>query len=168
MVIFDLDQTLIDSRTCQPLRKARKWPEVYKVISGLAPYGGIDDVMQWLMERNVPIGVVTSSPRPYCTRVLAHIGWKVPVVVAYHDTARHKPHPDPILRAIELGAVAPADAVHVGDSADDTISARAAGVLAIGAAWGSEELKALNASRPDVICQTPLELKAFLKRHFSQ
>src|ERR1043166_7542222 len=48
----------------------------------------------------------------------------------------HKPHPEPVLKALELLEALPRDAAYVGDSPFDVAAARAAGVFAVAVGWG--------------------------------
>jgi len=48
---------------------------------------------------DVEIGVVTKAPRPYAQKLLTFHGLDVPVIVAYHDVSRQKPHPEALLKA---------------------------------------------------------------------
>lgn len=58
-------------------------------------------------------------------------------VVDYGATSRHKPQPDPILRALELLGVEPSAAVwYVGDDEADYRAATAAGASFAWASWG--------------------------------
>jgi pyrophosphatase PpaX len=85
------------------------------------------------------------------------------VVVGWNDTERHKPHPDPILRALDQLDAAPEDAAYVGDSPFDIAAARAAEVFAVAVTWGrihSSEL--LEAEEPDAVVDTAEELHAVL------
>ncbi len=85
------------------------------------------------------------------------------VIVGWDDTERHKPHPDPILHALDQLDAAPEDAAYVGDSPFDLAAARAARVYAVAVTWGrihSNEL--LEAEEPDAIVDTPEELYAAL------
>src|SRR5437763_1202703 len=100
-VLFDLDQTLINSSVAEPLRRQGKWAEVYKLISGFNRYDGIGELLAMLLEREVAIAIVTSSPRSYCAKVIEQHQFLVEKTVCYHDTNLHKPHPAPILKGIE-------------------------------------------------------------------
>jgi pyrophosphatase PpaX len=85
------------------------------------------------------------------------------VVVAAEDTERHKPHPEPILLALERLGAAPADAAYVGDSPYDVRAARAAGVRAVGVTWGGlHDAERLAAERPDDLVGSAEELRAVL------
>ena len=83
-------------------------------------------------------------------------------MVCYHDTSRHKPDPDPILRGLELLGIQPQHAISVGDDPIDTVAAKSAGVFSVGALWGALDRKALIASKPDVLCETVIELRKFI------
>jgi len=87
-VLFDLDQTLINTSSAEALRKARRWPEVYRLIPGFVVYDGIADLFGMLIEREVPVGIVTSSPKSYCVRVIQQHKLRIEKTVCYHDTVR--------------------------------------------------------------------------------
>src|SRR5437588_4952327 len=111
-VVFDLDQTMVDSSALEPLRRARNWRAVYPRIANLRCYDGIADLLEVLRSRRLRIAVVTASPQTYCSKVLEVCGVSIDVCVCYHDTARHKPDPDPLLRALQrLGGIEPENAV---------------------------------------------------------
>lgn len=65
-------------------------------------------------------------------------------VISADDTARHKPHPDPILLAMEQMGFSqrPEQVLYVGDTINDSLAAKGAGVDFALALWG--------ASRPDI------------------
>jgi pyrophosphatase PpaX len=80
-------------------------------------------------------------------------------VVAADDVARHKPHPDPLLLALERLGARPEEAAYVGDSPYDVAAAKAAGVHSIAVTWGgiyAEDV--LRAERPNAIVATTKEL----------
>jgi pyrophosphatase PpaX len=80
-------------------------------------------------------------------------------VVTADDTELHKPHPDPVLHALELLDSEPPKAAFVGDSPFDVGAGKAAGVFTVGVSWGkihpAERLLGLGA---DAIVHTPEEL----------
>ncbi len=163
VVIFDLDQTLIDSRAAEDLRRTRRWAEVYRLVPFMPPYGGIEGLLQWLSDAEIPIGIVTSSPSTYCSRVVAHWGWRMDVTVCYHDTARRKPHPDPILLALGRLNAGKEECASVGDEPRDIVASRAAGVFSVGASCGCKDLAALRAANPDAETAVPSDLQHLLK-----
>jgi pyrophosphatase PpaX len=124
-------------------------------------FRGIPEQLDRLRAQGRPLGVVTVKGRltvEVTFDVLPLLG-PFDVVVTGDDTDRHKPHPEPLLLALEqLGATA-ATAVYVGDSPFDIRAARAAGMTAIAVSWGNIHPTArLEAEQPDVILDSPREL----------
>jgi phosphoglycolate phosphatase-like HAD superfamily hydrolase len=67
------------------------------------------------------------------------------------ETARRKPHPEPLLLALGRLGLSPAECAYVGDSPEDVAMAKAAGVLAVGIPGGFPNREALAASAPDLL-----------------
>ena len=123
-------------------------------------YEGVPDLVGSLRDRGAEIGVVTSKGRETAQRSLAAGGFGslIPILAAQGETRRHKPHPDPLLKALDHLGRAAAEAVYVGDSVWDLEAARAAGTGAVGVTWGAAPRDALLAVRPDAVVDTPDEL----------
>lgn len=138
IVLFDLDQTLVDSREALPLRRKQRWQAVYQMVPELPLYEGIRDLWSQLRLAGCTIGVVTSSPRSYCQRILNYRDLSPEVNVCFHDTSRHKPHPAPLLEALRRANSNSQESLYVGDSPDDIRAAQSADILDVGALWGSE------------------------------
>jgi pyrophosphatase PpaX len=126
---------------------------------------GIEDVLERLHAERRRLGVVTAKRG--ATIQLAFdvlpIAQYFEVVVGSDDTERHKPHPDPILRALELLGAGPEEAAYVGDSPFDVKSAKAAGVYAIAVTWGGiHAADRLRAEEPDALVDSCEELLGHL------
>ena len=167
-IIFDLDQTLVDSDVVRPFRDARNWPEVYKRVPQVKAYDGICKLLKELEEAQIPICLVTSAPSKYCGQVVDHCGLRIRHKVCYHDTREHKPHPAPILKGIEALGIPAAQVIAVGDDVKDVLAAKAAGSFAVAVSWGIGEKTDLEASMPDAICDTVAELRTRLFRHIKR
>ncbi len=133
-VLLDLDETLVLSSAVANLRRQRRWADVYQALDSTYMPPGTGDFISAIGQLG-RLGVITMAPRPYAERVLAHHGLKLLVVVAYHDVANRKPHPDPILRGAQQLGVAPAHCVYIGDAGTDLVAADAAGAIPIGISW---------------------------------
>ena len=88
--------------------------------------------------------------------------WPVDIVLGFHQVRRQKPNPEALLTAMRKGKATARDTYHVGDEADDTKASRLAGVVAIGAAWGTAKFVALEESKPDYLFLSVTELHSFL------
>jgi pyrophosphatase PpaX len=70
--------------------------------------------------------------------------------VTMEDTTEHKPHPEPLLRGLELlGGVPKEEAAYVGDSPFDVEAARAAGLPSVAVSWGAFSEDRLREAEPD-------------------
>ena len=128
--------------------------------STLACFEGVVGVLEQLREEGRRLGVVTAKRKPTVERVFAGagIGAYFDVVVGSDDTERHKPHPEPVLKALELLDAEPHEAAYVGDSPFDVEAARAAGVFAVAVGWGGIH----RVEDADAVVETPEDLLGVL------
>jgi HAD superfamily hydrolase (TIGR01549 family) len=134
-ILFDLDETLVLTRAIEPLRRARRWADVYAAFSQTSlPNGTFEFLVS--VSGLAQLGVVTKSPRTYAEKLLAHHGIEVPVVVAYHDVSRVKPHPEALLLASQKLGVEPSKCIYVGDDENDVRAAKAAAFSPVAVCWG--------------------------------
>lgn len=84
--------------------------------------------------------------------------------VTLQTADRHpsKPHPAMLDAALAEACALPGDSVMIGDTTYDIAMAVAAGVRAIGVAWGYHEADELFAAGADAVAHTPDELKDLL------
>jgi len=157
-IIFDLDQTLVDSEFLLESRERREWDTTYARIPEAVLYDGIPEVLRHVVSQQIATAVVTSTPRPYATKMLEHLCFHPLVTVCYHDTGRHKPDPAPIKLALDMLGVSPDSVWSIGDDAKDVIASRAATVTSVAAVWGSLDKTSLLGAAPDIIAYTPRDL----------
>jgi pyrophosphatase PpaX len=133
--------------------------------AGLEACVGMLELLEELDADGRKLGIVTAKRR--VTVQLAFdtvpIERLFDVVVAGDETERHKPHPEPLLRALaQLGADA-TTAAYVGDSPFDIQAAKAGGLTAIAATWGRiHDRERLAREAPDHIVETAEELRGVL------
>lgn len=99
-IIFDLDQTIIDSSIAYEARKNRDWKKVYSLIPKMRPYVKVVQLIKAMVNQGIEVAIVTSSPRPYCEKILDYLNITGVITVCYHDTKKHKPDPEPYMLAI--------------------------------------------------------------------
>jgi pyrophosphatase PpaX len=122
---------------------------------------GMLEILRGLKDEGRRLGIVTSKRGATVELAFAVLPLReyFDAVVTADDAKRHKPHPDPLLEALDRLDARPEQAAYVGDAPFDVAAAKAAGVHAVAVTWGgmhSEE--ALRASEPDAIVSTPEEL----------
>lgn len=134
MVIFDLDDTLVDTSKIKQYRRI-DWEKCCELISTNTSLNVNLDTIAKLKEK-FHIAVVTNSPKFYAEKVLDNFGIKVDVLVAYRDTKNHKPHPEPMLLAARKLNIDPKDCIAIGDNINDILASNNAGMKSIGVTWG--------------------------------
>lgn len=167
MIIFDLDQTLVDTSPVQHLREAGNWKAVMAKAPSLSIYDGIQDLLEELHEKGQRIAILTKSPDMVAKKFVSLHKWPIDIVIGYHQVkGRVKPLPDGLLLIMkEAGALAK-NTFHIGDHPNDTAASRAAGVVAIGAAWGIPDTAGLKASRPDQLFESVADLHRYFGKRF--
>lgn len=163
MIIFDFDQTLVDTSPVEHLRKARNWKAVMAQASKLQVYDGVHELLAELHEAGETLAIVTKSPDMVAKAFISQHKWPINIVLGYHQVRARKPDPEGLLLAMKKAGASPEETVHVGDQPEDTEASRAAGVVALGSAWGLADVSALEASAPDQIFTSVADLRAYLK-----
>lgn len=91
------------------------------------------------------LAIATGKSRRGVERMCEREGWQSSfVTIQTSDDHPSKPHPSMLLKAMLDAGVEPADTVMVGDTTYDVDMARAAGVSAIGVAWGYHSVAELT------------------------
>jgi phosphoglycolate phosphatase len=93
------------------------------------PFPGVIEGLRALRAARLPLACITNKAERFTLDLLQRTGLDgfFPVVVCGDTVVRKKPDPEPVLTACARLDVRPADAVMIGDSANDVQAARAAG-----------------------------------------
>jgi phosphoglycolate phosphatase len=87
------------------------------------------------------LGIVTTKTARYSKELMQHFGLMdyFEVLIGREDVINPKPHPEPVLKALHLMNANKENAFMVGDTCLDVLSAKEAGVMAIGVKWEYDE-----------------------------
>ncbi|MFI5058759.1 MAG: HAD family hydrolase [Candidatus Acidiferrales bacterium] len=128
---------------------------------------GTRQVLTRLRKRH-HLGLVTSGDRDRVVRQLRE--FRLTKIFAARvcngDTARKKPHPEPLRLALKQMQLEAAACVYVGDSPQDLEMARRAGVRAIAVLGPFPTEKQLRAARPELLLESIEELPGALERFY--
>lgn len=109
--------------------------------------------VQSLRERGYLLGLVTSGDRDRVTAELARFELVAlfSAVVCHEDTPLKKPHPEPLLSALERLGCPPGEAVFVGDRPEDVRMGRQAGTYTVGVESAYSTRGELQGAAPDLL-----------------
>jgi phosphoglycolate phosphatase len=101
-------------------------------------YPGVEETLASLQRLGLPLAVVTNKPYAATMDILEALGLRAyfGAVVGGDTLPERKPHPAPILLALERLGMTPDSALMIGDNYHDVQAARAAGVRAFAVTYG--------------------------------
>ena len=119
---------------------------------GLMPYPNAKQTIEYLKKQGCKIGIVTSKMKDVASYhlKLTNLFEDVDVIIGYEDAENHKPHPDPILKALALLDAKKADTIYIGDHENDIKAAKKAGIESCAVTY-SLRLKEMLAEQPEYV-----------------
>ena len=125
------------------------------------PYEGIAAEVLKLKARGKRLGLVTSKLKDGALRGIKVCGLDqaFDVVLGCDNVTNPKPHPEPVLKALDLLGAAPEQTVFIGDSRHDLECGRAAGVKTAAVLWGPFDRAHLADLSPDYWLEKPADLR---------
>ena len=113
--------------------------EAYAETHGLTRvYPGVTHALDWLRERGVPLAIVTNKPERFVAPLLDEkgLGSYFRWIVGGDTLPQQKPDPAALLHVLRLARVEAGEALFVGDSRNDVLAAKAAGVPCVALSYG--------------------------------
>jgi phosphoglycolate phosphatase len=133
----------------------------YHAVNGQASvvFEGVPQALMRLRARGWRLACVTNKPREFTLPLLqrARLAPLLDAVVCGDEVERRKPHPDGLLQACSRLGVAPGQAVMIGDSINDVLAARGAGlrVILVESGYNEGESVASLSDQPGVDAIVP-------------
>lgn len=124
------------------------------------PFPYVKEVLTTLRENGIRTGAVTTKMRASSLRSLAFCGLDelLEVLVTVDDVEHPKPHPEPVLKAVEQLAADPFKTLMVGDSPFDLVAAREAEAASAAVAWSLKGEDVLRGYEPTHVIYDMREL----------
>lgn len=131
-------------------------------------YDGASDLLTALRRSGKKLGLITSSSRTVLSGTLERLELTdaFDVIVTVEDVKAHKPHPEPLEKALDALGVEKSGAVMIGDSDKDVLAARNTGIDSILVFPDEHDLfydrDDLLALRPTHVCSSLIEIASIL------
>ncbi|MFY0517857.1 HAD hydrolase-like protein [Lysinibacillus sp. UGB7] len=126
-IIFDLDNTLIETTDLEFYRKNHRGLTTEIVLENSTPLVEVDLVNE-LKRSGFKIGVVTRSREEYAKPVLDAYGYEYDILISRYSTYRTKPHQDPYISCMKKMEIDSRYLISIGNEEVDTISSNRAGI----------------------------------------
>lgn len=123
------------------------------------PYDGILETLDALSAKGVKHAIV-SNKIDFAVKELntEYFGSRIGIAVGDDPSRARKPAPDSVWEAMRQLGVTKDEAVYVGDSDVDVITARNAGIPCVAVSWGFRPVSCLEEAGADRIAHTPQQL----------
>ena len=130
------------------------------------PYPGIAELLDALTGAGLNLAVLSNKPDAFTKIMVPALlpGWNFAPILGARPGVPVKPDPQAALEIADQLALSPAEILYLGDTATDMRTARAAGMMAIGVAWGFRTIEELQQSGAQQIIHQPTELLQLLRK----
>jgi phosphoglycolate phosphatase len=127
------------------LDRTRPYPGIPELLDALAPW---------------PKALASNKPVAFVRPILRALGWepRFDPILGGDSLPQKKPHPAVVAAACQAHGVEPAEALVVGDGAQDVQAARAAGARSCAVTWGFRSRALLEGAGADWMIDRPDEL----------
>lgn len=121
------------------------------------------EVLEYLKIQDYVLGIVTTKMRKYTEPLLQQtkIQDYFKLVIGSEDVAKHKPLPDPLLKAVDVLNTQIEETVYVGDALIDMQSARSAKMDFVAVKRGTTSKEAFQNVGQKIVLSNLLELKDY-------
>lgn len=120
-------------------------------------YKGIETLLEELKTRQVPVAVLSNKDHPFVQHCIGHFFPANTFYAAqgFSQSVAHKPDPTGALQLVQLLGLKTSEVALLGDTAVDIKTARAAGLIGVGALWGFRDRDELTAAGADYVIDQP-------------
>lgn len=114
-------------------------------------YDGVTETLRLLKARGLKMGIVSTKRKKTIEHGLKWMGAGdiFSVIISLDEVTNPKPHPEPILLALDQLEASAGNALMIGDNYHDIEGGRNAGVLTAGVAWTAKGEDYLASFKPD-------------------
>ena len=127
-------------------------------------YPGIPDVLDRAVSVGMKLSVLSNKPHLLTRKVCEYYlsVWPFDPVFGQREEVPRKPDPAAALEIARVFGMQPGNILFVGDSANDILTARAAGMIPLGVSWGYGRLVTEPMEDAHPMVERPLEILDFM------
>ena len=162
-LVFNIDKDDKDFDECK-----RNFLNEYE--KNILMYGnlflGVSDLLNFLLDKKIPYGIVTNKPRKYTEIILTKSSLlrQSKVVICCDDGFKSKPNPEGINHACNILGVPNSKCIYIGDHDNDLNASLAAGTVSGVCTFGYGFKKGLVVDGAECF-ESPAQILDFIKRN---
>ncbi|WP_348983388.1 phosphoglycolate phosphatase [Pseudomonas oligotrophica] len=125
-------------------------------------YPGVRECLDWLATHEVALAVITNKPAQFVAPLLdekglgGYFGW----LVGGDTLPQQKPDPAALFWVMDQVGATPAESLFIGDSRNDVLAARAAGVPCVAVSYGYNHGRPIDEEEPQLVLDDLRQLVA--------
>lgn len=116
-------------------------------------YPGVRTTLKWLSEQGVEMALITNKAEQFVAPLLDELklGRYFRWIIGGDTLPQQKPDPAALLHVMQMASVSPQQALFVGDSRNDILAAKAAGVACVGLSYGYNHGRPITEEAPSLV-----------------
>lgn len=124
------------------------------------PYDGIMEMLNELNSLGIKLTILSNKPHEFTVPTVQHFfsEIKFEIVFGARKEIPRKPAPDAVYEILNILSLSKDECLYVGDTPTDMLTAKAAGVDAIGVSWGFRTIEELNGAGAKRILNRPQDI----------
>ncbi len=124
------------------------------------PYDGIGETLDCLRNAGIRLAVASNKPQEFAEQIVTHFFGtdRFAMILGGNPTRPKKPSPEILLAILDTLDVSADDAVMIGDSDVDILTAKHAGMASVGCIWGFRGKEELEQAGADDLADSPKAL----------
>jgi phosphoglycolate phosphatase-like HAD superfamily hydrolase len=129
-------------------------------LHSISFFDGVFEMVKYLKDRGIKTGIVTSETKEEFAVVNSVINIRnhFEPIICMEDVINPKPSGEPLLLALENMGIQREEGVYVGDSINDLMCAREAGVDFYLSAWGMHNVETAKLCEKNRVLMHPFDL----------
>ena len=155
---------LTPGETEEMIKKYKEWNTAHhdELVKG---YDAVVETLEQLHKEGVKLAIVSTKSQEGLARGLNALGAGnlFETIIGSDEVTHVKPHPEPVLLALEKLGVTKDEAIMIGDNSHDIEGGQNAGVRTAGVAWSAKGESYLQQFHPDYMLQHMSDLLEIVK-----
>ena len=155
---------LTPGETEEMIKKYKEWNTAHhdELVKG---YDAVVETLEQLRNEGIKLAIVSTKSREGLAHGIKVLGAEhlFEVIISMDEVTHVKPHPEPVLLALEKLGVSKEEAIMIGDNSHDIEGGQNAGVRTAGVAWSAKGESYLQQFHPDYMLHHMSDLLEIVK-----